>query len=291
MISDVNLEKRLKEIDLEIRNLNKLRRGQAHRKNNKTFMVQSKRKLRNLLREQKELVKQLHDEGFAIDKSSMSAIHTNQLRQNMERLCQSIMGIKPSHSDVKEFAEDFWEWSNVVKQTKTSSDSVKTRIHETFNRYKTRFHIDVLSRRYHLVLDRTWAPIFLEYFKNDQTEIGNEAQASLEERYPCHEEELEQHSVSRENIVKEIQTEKPSETWLAKRTPTRPTIGKTGEIAETLYNLILGLGEVSCRRFQPYICFYKGKPTSESIFAVLLRSKTGVTIRIRTDPDTSARAD
>lgn len=109
----------------------------------------------------------------------------------------------------------------------------------------------------------------------------------LEERYPCHtqELELEQCVVSKESIVKEI-TEKRSETKVAEKMVTTRTTPDTADLAETLNNLILGLEKVTCKSFRRYVCFYKGKADLKSIFAVLLRSKAGVTIRIRTDPNT-----
>lgn len=105
----------------------------------------------------------------------------------------------------------------------------------------------------------------------------------LEERYPYHEEELE--PVSRESIVKEI-TEKQSETRPAEKIVARSSTLNPADLTETLSNLVLGLKQVTCRSFRSYICFYKGKRDLNSIFAVLLRSKAGLTVRIRTDPNT-----
>jgi len=49
---------------------------------------------------------------------------------------------------------------------------------------------------------------------------------------------------------------------------------------------ILGLEEVNHYPHGTYYCFYKGKPTTKSIFAALMLTKNYVKVRIRTDPDT-----
>lgn len=60
----------------------------------------------------------------------------------------------------------------------------------------------------------------------------------------------------------------------------------TRYVVKELTNNILSLGEVNHKPIGRYYCFYKGKPSTKSIFAAFLLKKKGVKVRIRTDPKT-----
>lgn len=104
----------------------------------------------------------------------------------------------------------------------------------------------------------------------------------LEDRYPCLEE-------NEENATPEIGViEKKTETSFAEiaeevKKVKAPPVPGIKEVIKTLSDLIMQLKEVECRYFKKYICFYRGKLDLKSLFAVLIPSKTGVTIRIRAD--------
>ena len=57
-------------------------------------------------------------------------------------------------------------------------------------------------------------------------------------------------------------------------------------IVARLTENIVELGEVTQRVHGRYLCFYKGKPSTKSIFAAFLLTKKALNVRIRTDPNT-----
>jgi hypothetical protein len=61
---------------------------------------------------------------------------------------------------------------------------------------------------------------------------------------------------------------------------------KTKLLTRMIMARILGLEKVNHHPHGTYYCFYKGKPTTKSIFAALMLTKNYVKVRIRTDPDT-----
>jgi len=61
---------------------------------------------------------------------------------------------------------------------------------------------------------------------------------------------------------------------------------KTRLLTRMIMARILGLEEVNHYAHGTYYCFYKGKPTTKSIFAALMLTKNYVKVRIRTDPNT-----
>ncbi|MGB9693575.1 MAG: hypothetical protein ACPLYF_01890, partial [Fervidobacterium sp.] len=58
------------------------------------------------------------------------------------------------------------------------------------------------------------------------------------------------------------------------------------EIVKELTNRILQLQEATYELHGRYCCFYKGKPSTKSIFAAFLLGKHALGVRIRTDPAT-----
>jgi len=58
------------------------------------------------------------------------------------------------------------------------------------------------------------------------------------------------------------------------------------EIVEILTRKIVELGNVTHKPRGRYYCFYKGKPSTKSIFAAFMLRKNYLKIRIRTDPNT-----
>ena len=46
------------------------------------------------------------------------------------------------------------------------------------------------------------------------------------------------------------------------------------------------LGDVTHKPLGRFYCFYKGKPSTKSIFAALMLRKNALKVRIRTDPST-----
>jgi len=56
-------------------------------------------------------------------------------------------------------------------------------------------------------------------------------------------------------------------------------------IVEALTQEILKLGEVTQQIHGKHLCFYKGKPSTKSIFAAFLLRKNLLKVRIRTEPD------
>jgi predicted transport protein len=57
------------------------------------------------------------------------------------------------------------------------------------------------------------------------------------------------------------------------------------EIVEILTNRIIGIGNVNHVAHGRYYCFYKGKPSTKSIFAAFLLTKAALKVRIRTVPN------
>jgi hypothetical protein len=161
-----DLEKRLKEIDLEINKLNKLRQSYAHRKKKKTFMKASKRTIKKLMQEKKELISLTREKRLLVDLPTKSVITPDQLHEIMQKFYQEISALKPIREQIKEFAQDYWEWPDIVKESKKKSSSVIIKLHETWNRYGRRFHIDVFSDKFHLVLNKQWARIFLDFIRD-----------------------------------------------------------------------------------------------------------------------------
>lgn len=60
----------------------------------------------------------------------------------------------------------------------------------------------------------------------------------------------------------------------------------TRDLVKELMTQVSSLGEVNHKPSGTDYCFYKGKPSSKSIFAALLLRKSSVAVRIRTDPTT-----
>ena len=60
----------------------------------------------------------------------------------------------------------------------------------------------------------------------------------------------------------------------------------TRDLVKELTTQVSSLGEVNHKASGTDYCFYKGKPSSKSIFAALLLRKSSVAVRIRTDPTT-----
>ena len=58
------------------------------------------------------------------------------------------------------------------------------------------------------------------------------------------------------------------------------------EIVNTLTNRILQLRNTTSKTSGRYLCFYKGKPSTKSIFAAFLLRKHALNVRIRADPAT-----
>ena len=57
-------------------------------------------------------------------------------------------------------------------------------------------------------------------------------------------------------------------------------------IVRTLSSHIAELGDVTHAKHGRYYCFYRGKPSTQSIFAAFLLAKSALKVRIRTDPET-----
>jgi len=57
-------------------------------------------------------------------------------------------------------------------------------------------------------------------------------------------------------------------------------------IVEILTNCIIEIGNVTHVSRGRYYCFYKGKPSTKSIFAAFLLTKAALEVRIRTAPIT-----
>jgi predicted transport protein len=103
----------------------------------------------------------------------------------------------------------------------------------------------------------------------------------LEDRYPC----LEENATPKMGVV-EKETETPSAEITEKvKKVKEPFVPGIKEVVKALSELIMQLKEVKYRPFKKYICFYRGNPDLKSLFAVLIPTKTSITIRIRADPN------
>jgi len=71
------LEKRIKEINSEIKSLNKERMRYAHKNNNKTKMTILKRQIKKLRIERNTIIKLAIERGFLIDLTSLSVVSVN----------------------------------------------------------------------------------------------------------------------------------------------------------------------------------------------------------------------
>lgn len=60
----------------------------------------------------------------------------------------------------------------------------------------------------------------------------------------------------------------------------------TRDLAREMTNRIVSLGEVNQKPIGRYNGFYKGKPSTRSIFVVFLLKKSSLKVRVRTDPKT-----
>ena len=82
------LEKRIKEIEIEVKHLNSERMRYAHKRNNKTRMEALKRQIKKLKIERKTIIELAVKKGYLIDATSMSVIsvksHTARYLRNKD---------------------------------------------------------------------------------------------------------------------------------------------------------------------------------------------------------------
>jgi uncharacterized coiled-coil DUF342 family protein len=118
------------------------------------------------VQEKKDLISLTREKLLLVDLSTKSVITPDQLHEIMQKFYQEVLALKPSREQIKEFAQNYWEWPDVVKELKKKRSLVIIKLHETWNRYGRRFHIDVFSDKFHLVLNKQWAPIFLGFIRD-----------------------------------------------------------------------------------------------------------------------------
>jgi predicted transport protein len=103
---------------------------------------------------------------------------------------------------------------------------------------------------------------------------------SLEDRYPC----LEENATPEMGVIEKETETLSAETAKEVKKVKAPLVPDIKDMVKTLFDLIMQLREVKYRHFKKYICFYIARPDLKSLFAVLIPTKTGITIRVRADP-------
>ena len=96
----------------------------------------------------------------------------------VEGYYQKIDELNPTYKEIESFTEkaEKERWSyGVVTYTKRDGNPLTIRFHDTWRQpghFGGRIHIDIISGRFHLMLDKNMAPVFLDFIKKKR-EIVN----------------------------------------------------------------------------------------------------------------------
>lgn len=90
-------------------------------------------------------------------------------REEMKKIYEEILAIEPTYEQIKAFAEAYSKQHGVVTYTKRSDNPLSIRLQDTWGvKRQGRLHIDIVSGKFHLTLNKYYAPEFLRTVKETE---------------------------------------------------------------------------------------------------------------------------
>lgn len=84
----------------------------------------------------------------------------------MQKVYEEILELEPTYEEIKAFVDEYGESYGVVTYTRGDDNPSSIGLHDTWRvKWGGRLHIDVVSGEFHLMLDKHFAPEFLNFIK------------------------------------------------------------------------------------------------------------------------------